>query len=100
MPSQTKNRGKPKAGQPSAPPRTDAPQQSFDGPDDSPGRGRGGAAAGPPASSRGNSQTRATSQTRRVDPARDRPAAPMLLRNVDFGGQAYDLFSSVSSRIP
>lgn len=91
MPSQTKNRGQRKAGQSSAPPQGDKVQRSFDGPDDSPGRSRA-------PSSRGPSQTRATSQSRRIDPARDRPAAPVLLRNVDFGGQAYDMFSSVSGR--
>lgn len=98
MPAQTKHRGQRKAGQSSAPPAADQVQQSFDGPDDSPGRGRAGSTVGPRASSRGPSQTRATSQTRRVDPARDRTAAPLLLKNVDFGGQAYDMFSSVSGR--
>lgn len=96
MPAHNKHRGQPKAGQSSAPPQANQPHQSFDGPDDSPSRGRSGSTAGPRASSRGPSQTRASSQTRRVDPARDRPAAPVLLRNVDFGGQAYDMFSSVS----
>lgn len=36
------------------------------------------------AKARGLSQTRAKSQSRRVDPARDRPAAPVLLRSIDF----------------
>lgn len=100
MPSHQKHRGQPKGGKSSAPPVDEQPSQAYDGPNDSPSRGRARSSAGARPPSRGQSQTRTSSQNRKVDPARDpardRPAAPVLSRNVDFGGQAYSMFSSVS----
>lgn len=94
MPAHNKKRGQRGGrGATADPANPPAPQQaSYDGPPESPGRGRSGSVGGGPsvrASSRG------ASQTRLVDPARDPPPAPVLVKNVDFGGQAYDLFSKV-----
>ena len=97
MPANTKNRGQrggrgPGQGGPSGQQAVQQPA-AYDGPPESSGgagRGRGG-------STSGGSVARASSQTRR-DAARDAPdpgAAPVLVKNVDFGGQAYDLYSSV-----
>lgn len=71
---------------------------AYDGPGSNAGdaRGRSGSVAGTRASSRPGSQVRGASQTRQaVDPARD-PVPQVLLRNVDFGGAAYNIFSQVS----
>lgn len=70
----------------------------FDGPGSNAGeaRGRSGSVAGTRTSSRPGSQVRGSSQTRQaVDPARD-PVPQVLLRNVDFGGAAYNIYSQVS----
>ena len=109
MPSNTKqkSRGQRRGGGNAGTSQPAQPQTpAFDGPPpESPSRGRAGSVTGTSvrASSRAGSRpptasgTRASSQTRRVDPARDPPpAAPVLSRNVDFGGQAYDMFSTVS----
>lgn len=79
-------------------PETPAP---YDGPNDPRGgsRGRSPSQAGP-SGPRAGSQVRAASATRGVgpilrDPARDARVGP-LLRNVDFGGDAYNLYDSVS----
>lgn len=75
-----------------------AQPEPYDGPGSNAGeaRGRSGSVAGPRSSSRPGSQVRAGSQTRQaVDPARD-PVPQTLLRNVDFGGNAYNIFSQVS----
>ena len=72
--------------------------EPYDGPGSNAGesRGRAGSVAGTRSSSRPGSQVRGSSQTRQaVDPARD-PAPQVLLRNVDFGGAAYNMFSQVS----
>ena len=72
--------------------------EPYDGPGSNAGesRGRSGSVAGTRSSSRPGSQVRGSSQTRQaVDPARD-PAPQVLLRNVDFGGAAYNIFSQVS----
>lgn len=92
MPANKKHRGQPRGGA-NAPPAP--PQSTYDGPGESPSRGRAPSTAGPSgrASTRGGSQTR---EARPSDPARDRPAPPTLVKNVDFGGQAYDIFSTVS----
>ena len=74
----------------------------YDGPGSTAGdaRGRSGSFAGTRSGSRPGSQVRGTSQTRRaVDPARD-PVPQVLLRNVDFGGAAYNMFSQVSHNSP
>ena len=71
---------------------------AYDGPGSNSGeaRGRSGSVAGTRSSSRPGSQVRGSSQTRQaVDPARD-PVPQVLLRNVDFGGAAYNIFSQVS----
>ena len=108
MPPNTKhkNRGQGRGGGNAGATQAAPPQPAaFDGPPpESPSRGRAGSVTGTSvrASSRAGGQPRtasrprAPSQTRRVDPARDPPPAPVLSRNVDFGGQAYDLFSTVS----
>ena len=72
--------------------------EPYDGPGSNAGesRGRSGSVAATRTSSRPGSQVRGSSQTRQaVDPARD-PAPQVLLRNVDFGGAAYNIFSQVS----
>lgn len=72
--------------------------EPYDGPGSNAGepRGRSGSVAATRTSSRPGSQVRGSSQTRQaVDPARD-PASQVLLRNVDFGGAAYNIFSQVS----
>lgn len=77
-----------------------AQPEPYDGPGSNSGeaRGRAGSAAGNRSSSRPGSQVRGSSQTRpAVDPARD-PATQVLLRNVDFGGAAYNIFSQVSPK--
>lgn len=92
-------RGNP--GGPSAGPTTAQPEP-YDGPGSNAGdaRGRSGSVTGARSSSRPGSQIRGTSQTRRaVDPARD-PVPQVLLRNVDFGGAAYNMFSQVSPSLP
>lgn len=71
---------------------------TYDGPGDSDSRGRSASNAG----SRARSQSRTASQTRaaQMETARSmqKPEARVqqLLRNVEFGGNAYNLFSSVS----
>ena len=78
-----------------------AQPEPYDGPGSNAGeaRGRPGSIAGTRSSSRPGSQVRGPSQTRQaVDPARD-PVPPVLLRNVDFGGAAYNLFNQVSFKI-
>lgn len=71
---------------------------TYDGPGDSDSRGRSASVAG----SRARSQSRTASQTRaaQMETARSmqQPEARVqqLLRNVEFGGNAYNLFSSVS----
>lgn len=73
---------------------------AYDGPGSNAGeaRGRSGSVAGTRSSSRPGSQVRGSSQARQaVDPARD-PVPQVLLRNVDFGGAAYNIFSQVSSK--
>ena len=72
--------------------------EPYDGPGSNAGesRGRSGSVAVTRTSSRPGSQVRGSSQARQaVDPARD-PAPQVLLRNVDFGGAAYNIFSQVS----
>lgn len=72
---------------------------AYDGPGSNAGdaRGRAGSVSGTRSSSRPGSQVRGSSQTRQaVDPARD-PVPQVLLRNVDFGGAAYNIFNQVSS---
>lgn len=83
---------------------------AYDGPSD-PGRGRGpGSAGGPPSPARGRTpsnappsarapsvhSSRPSSTTRPMlrDPARD---PPVINRNVDWAGNAYNLYSQVSS---
>ncbi|KAK0517076.1 hypothetical protein JMJ35_000231 [Cladonia borealis] len=71
---------------------------TYDGPGDSDSRGRSASNA----PSRARSQSRTASQTRaaQMETARamQKPEARVqqLLRNVEFGGNAYNLFSSVS----
>ena len=92
MPSHNKKRGQGQAGRNAPPAPAPDPQPStYDGPPESPGRGRAGSTTG----ASGRASSRARSQPR-VDPARDPPPAPVLVRNVDFGGQAYDYNSTVS----
>ena len=82
------------AGSPGAQP------EPYDGPGSNSGeaRGRSGSAAGNRSSSRPGSQVRGSSRTRQaVDPARE-PTSQVLLRNVDFGGAAYNIFSQVSPK--
>ena len=75
-----------------------AAHNTYDGPGDSDSRGRSASNAG----SRARSQSRTASQTRaaQMETARSmqQPEARVqqLLRNVEFGGNAYNLFSSVS----
>ena len=78
-----------------------AQPEPYDGPGSNSGeaRGRSGSVAGIRSSSRPGSQVRASSRTRpAVDPARD-PTPQVLLRNVDFGGAAYNIFSQVSPKL-
>lgn len=77
----------------------DAPvaHNTYDGPGDSDSRGRSASNAG----SRARSQSRTASQTRAAQMETARSMQPearvqQLLRNVEFGGNAYNLFSSVS----
>ena len=75
--------------------------EPYDGPGSNAGesRGRAGSVGGTRTSSRPGSQIRGSSQTRQaVDPARD-PVPQVLLRNVDFGGAAYNIFSQVSTKL-
>ena len=71
---------------------------TYDGPGDSDSRGRSASNA----PSRARSQSRTASQTRaaQMETARamqrPEPRVQQLLRNVEFGGNAYNLFSSVS----
>lgn len=77
-----------------------AQPEPYDGPGSNAGesRGRPGSVAGTRSSSRPGSQVRGVSQNRQaVDPARD-PAPQVLLRNVDFGGGAYNIFNQVSQK--
>lgn len=74
--------------------------EPYDGPGSNAGeaRGRSGSVAGTRSSSRPGSQVRGSSQTRQaVDPARE-PVSQVLLRNVDFGGAAYNMFNQVSPK--
>ena len=93
MPAHNKSRGQRGGkGHGQAGPSDQAAQQpaAYDGPPESPGRGRAD-------STRGEASARAVSQPRR-DPALDPipvGQAPVLVKNVDFGGQAYDIFSKV-----
>ena len=78
--------------------RSGTQHESYDGPGSNAGesRGRPASNAGTRSSSRPGSQVRGSSQTRRnVDPARD-PVQPVLSKNVDFGGGAYNIFDQVS----
>lgn len=103
MPTNTKHRGQARTGNnaPAGSAEATQPSAKYDGPNESPSRGRAPSTTGASvrASSRAGSQTRTASQTRRVDPARNPPPAPVLSRNVDFGGQAYDILSSVSCNL-
>ena len=77
-----------------------AQPERYDGPGSNSGeaRDRSASVAGTRTSSRPGSQVRSTSRNRQgVDPARD-PVPQVLLRNVDFGGAAYNIFSQVSPR--
>lgn len=73
--------------------------EPYDGPGSNAGeaRGRSGSVAG----ARSSSQVRGSSQTRQaVDPARDPATQPqVLLRNVDFGGAAYNIFSQMPTEM-
>ena len=74
-----------------------AQPEPFDGPGSNAGedRGRSTSVSRARSSSRPGSKVRGSSQTRQaVDPAKDPPQ--VLLRNVDFGGSAYNIFSQVS----
>lgn len=76
-----------------------AQPERYDGPGSNAGeaRGRSGSISHTRSASRPGSQIRGSSQTRQaVDPARDPPQ--VLLRNVDFGGAAYNIFNQVSPR--
>ena len=76
-----------------------AQREPYDGPGSNAGesRGRSPSVSRPPSTSRPSSRIRATSQTRQAgDPARDAPK--VLLRNVDFGGAAYNMFDQVSPK--
>ena len=101
MGAHNKNHGQGGAGRNVAAPKVAQPTQStYDGPNESPSRGRAASTTGGSVrpSSRPGSQTRTASRTRQ-DPAQAPPVAgvaPVLVRNVDFGGQAYDLYSTVS----
>ena len=98
MPAHNRKRGKGHTGGGAPPAPAAQPQATtYDGPPESPSRGRAGAPSTTGASARASS--RAGSQTRR-DPARDPAPAPVLVRNVDFGGQAYDYYSTVSVNVP
>ena len=71
----------------------------YDGPGSNAGesRGRSPAVSRAPSTSRPSSQLRGMSQTRQTgDPAREAPK--VLLRNVDFGGAAYNMFNQVSPK--
>ena len=76
-----------------------AQPEPYDGPGSNAGesRGRSPAVSRAHSISRPSSQVRGSSQTRQAeDPARDAPK--VLLRNVDFGGAAYNLFNQVSPK--
>ena len=76
-----------------------AQPEPYDGPGSNAGesRGRSPALSRTRSTSRPSSQIRGTSQTRQAgDPARDAPK--VLLRNVDFGGAAYNMFDQVSPK--
>ena len=78
-----------------------AQPEPYDGPGSNTGeaRGRSGSVAATRSSSRPGSQARGSSQTRQaVDPKRDERT--VLLRNVDFGGAAYNMYSQVSPNLP
>ena len=73
--------------------------EPYDGPGSNVGdpRGRSPSVSHTRSTSRPSSQVRGLSQTRQIgDPARDPPQ--VLLRNVDFGGAAYNIFSQVSPK--
>ena len=80
----------------------------YDGPNDSPSRGRAASSAGSNRSASRGPYGRATSQNRKaqLDLARSmqRPReginAAFLMRNVDFGGNAYNYDSNVSPDMP
>ena len=77
-----------------------AVHNTYDGPGDSESRGRSASNAG----SRARSQSRTASQIRAAQMETARSMQPearvqQLLRNVEFGGNAYNLFSSVSCDI-
>ena len=77
-----------------------AQPEPYDGPASNAGeaRGRPGSATGTRSSSRPGSQVRGSSQTgQAVDPAK-KPEPKVLLRNVDFGGNAYNIFNQVSQK--
>ena len=74
-----------------------AQPEPYDGPGSNAGesRGRSPAVSHTRSLSRPSSQVRGGSQTRQAgDPAREQPK--VLLRNVDFGGAAYNMFDQVS----
>ena len=76
-----------------------AQPEPYDGPGSNAGesRGRSPAVSQTRSTSRPGSQMRGTSQTRQAgDPAREAPK--VLLRNVDFGGAAYNMFNQVSPK--
>lgn len=88
-----RNQGGPNAG-----PSNDQPLP-FDGPGSNAGesRGRSPSVSRPRSQSRPSSQVRGSSQSRQAgDPAREQPK--VLLRNVDFGGAAYNMFEQVSPK--
>ena len=71
----------------------------YDGPGSNAGesRGRSPSISRARSQSRPSSQVRNPSQTRQAgDPAREKPN--VLLRNVDFGGAAYNMFDQVSPK--
>ena len=83
----------------SLPSSSGAQPGAYDGPGSNSGeaRGRSGSVGRARSSSRPASQVRGSSQAGRgVDPARD-PEKQVLLRNVDFGGSAYNIFDQVST---
>ena len=78
-----------------------AQPEPYDGPGSHAGesRGRSPAVSRTRSTSRPSSQVRVSSQTRQAgDPAREKPN--VLLRNVDFGGAAYNMFDQVSPNLP
>ena len=73
---------------------------AYDGPESNSKyvRGHSGSVAGARSSSRPGSQVRGSSQTRQaIDATRD-PVPQVLLRIVDCGGAAYNIFSQVSPK--